>query len=239
MKKMLSVLVIAFLFCTICIIGGSFLNERYNGVNISNENIEILSSENIEILTKNMAILIESNQFKYFSYQSGERAICVYEGTYDSELLGSKFAVYKETLMKDIVFVNMVIIEADTYNIYTWNEDCLTYIGVVGKEKLELNEFAEYDDVPNLLFENIKENELLDCVIKVLAKNGFSDLKLMYDGDCEFINRKYHVVSSFIDFEDHILREETFYVDMENGNIYEVSENNDYLRTELWYLGGF
>ncbi len=165
MKKILSVLVIVFLFCAIWIIGGPFLNERYNGANISNENIEIL---------------IESNQFKYFSYQSGERAICVYEGAYDSELLGSKFAVYKETLMKDIVFVNMVIIEADTYNIYTWNEDCLTYIGDIGKEEFELNEFAEYDDVPDLLFENIKVDELLDCVIKVLAKNGFSDLKLYH-----------------------------------------------------------
>ncbi len=237
MKKILSVLVIVFLFCAIWIIGGPFLNERYNGANISNENIEILNSENIETLTKNMEILIESNQFKYFSYQSGERAICVYEGAYDSELLGSKFAVYKETLMKDIVFVNMVIIEADTYNIYTWNEDCLTYIGDIGKEEFELNEFAEYDDVPDLLFENMKVDELLDCVIKVLAKNGFSDLKLIYDGDCEFINRKYYVVSSFSDFEDHIIREETFYVDMENGNIYKVSENNDYLRRELWYLG--
>ncbi len=180
MKKILSVLVIVFLFCAIWIIGGPFLNERYNGANISNENIEMLNSENIETLTKNMEILIESNQFKYFSYQSGERAICVYEGAYDSELLGSKFAVYKETLMKDIVFVNMVIIEADTYNIYTWNEDCLTYIGDIGKEEFELNEFAEYDDVPDLLFENIKVDELLDCVIKVLAKNGFSDLKLYH-----------------------------------------------------------
>lgn len=233
--KIISILVVVFF---IIMNEVSFLDESNNLVLESNDDRGVdKSRKNIEKLSKNMEILIESNQLKYFSYQNGERAICVYEGTYDSELLGSKFAVYKETLMKDIVFVNMLIIETDTYNIYTWNEGCLTYIGVIGKEELELSEFAEYDDVPNLLFENINENELLDRVIEVLTENEFGDLKLMYDGDCKFINRKYYVVSSFDDFEDHIIREETFYIDMENGSIYQASENNDYLRTELWYLG--
>lgn len=229
MKKILSVLIIAFLFCTIWIIEESFFNDG------NNEEVDI-NSENIDILSKNIEVLIESNQFKYFSYQSGERAICVYEGTYDFELSGSKFAVYKETLKKDIVFVNMLIIEDDTYNIYTWNEDSLTDIGVIEKEELELNEVSEYND-SNFLFGNIKEIALLDYVVDVLAQSGFNNLKLIYDGDCEFINRKYYVVSSFNDFEDHIIREETFYIDMENGNIYQISENNDYLRTELRYFG--
>lgn len=229
MKKMLGILIIIFIFYVIWTIEEPSFYRRYNkGVNIG-----------VEILTNNMEMLIERSQLEYFSYENGEKAICVYEGTYDSEVIGSKFAVYKETLMKDIVFVNMLVIEADTYNIYTWNEDCLTHIGVIEIEELELSEISEYEDDSELLFVNISEIELLDYVIDVLAQNGFNNLKLIYDGDSEFINRKYYVVSSFSDFEDHIIREETFYIDMENGNIYQTSENNDYLRTELHYIGGF
>lgn len=87
--------------------------------------------------------------------------------------------------------------------------------------------------------ENINKDELLDNVVEVLVQNGFDDLRLLYDGTCDFIHRKYYVVSSANDLKDHIIREQTLYIDMENGYIYQADENNDYLRTELYYVSSF
>lgn len=60
---MANVLIMIFLFCVIWGIGDSFFNES------NNEEVDI-NIENIDILSKKMEVLLESNQFKYFSYQN-------------------------------------------------------------------------------------------------------------------------------------------------------------------------
>ncbi len=240
MKKIISILVVVCFLLVICIVDSSFLDES---VDLALENNDDgggnVSSETIDVFSKKIEVLIQNNQLEYFSFQNGEKAICVYEGAYNSDLMADKFAIYKETLEKNIIFVNMLFLEANTGNIYTWNEENLTLVDVIGEESLELIDICEYEENQNLLLENINKDELLDNVIEVLVQNGFNDLKLLYDGTCEFINRKYYMVSSANDLKDHISREQSFYIDMENGYIYQADENDEYLRTELYYVGSF
>lgn len=98
----------------------------------------------------------------------------------------------------------------------------LALIDGIGKENIELIDIFKYENSQNLLLENINKDELLDNVVEVLVQNGFDDLKLLYDGTCDFIHRKYYVVSSANDLKDHIIREQTLYIDMENGYIYQA-----------------
>jgi len=86
------------------------------------------------------------------------------------------------------------------------------------------------------LSENITEDELLDKVMEALEQTGCNELNLIYDGTIEFVNRDYYMISSFDDFEDHILREQGYYIDCKNGYLYRVGENPDSLRTELYYI---
>lgn len=240
MKKIISILVVVCFLFVICIVRISFLEESADLALKNNDDSGVnLSSESIDVFSKKIEVLIQNNQLEYFPFQNGEKAICIYEGAYDSDLMGDKFAIYKETSEKNIIFVNMLFVETNTGNIYTWNEENLTLIDGIGKENIELIDIFEYENSQNLLLENINNDELLDNVVEVLVQNGFDDLKLLYDGTCDFINRKYYVVSSANDLKDHIIREQTFYIDMENGYIYQADENNDYLRTELYYVGSF
>ncbi len=84
--------------------------------------------------------------------------------------------------------------------------------------------------------EKVTEDNLLNELEKVLNKNGYINIKLIYDGTQNFINREYYVVSAYDDFEDHIIRTWEFYIDMENGNIYIVSDENEFMRNELYYV---
>ncbi len=44
------------------------------------------------------------------------------------------------------------------------------------------------------------------------------------------------MIRSFDSFEDHIIRNQGYYIDSTNGEIYCVAENADSLRTELYYI---
>ena len=194
--------------------------------------VYMIAYENTYETSKSIEMLIENNQFTEFSFQSGEKAICVYEGQASFELPKEKFAIYKETKEKNIIFMNMLFIEKDTGNIYTWGEEDLICIGKFAEEFEVINNTAQ-----NLRLENATEDEVLDGVAEVLKQNGYTEFRLMYDGTRNFANRNYYVASTFDDFEDHIIRTQKFFVDMENGNVYQSDENNDFLRTELYYLG--
>lgn len=180
---------------------------------------------------------IENNKFEDFLFQSEEKAICIYEGTINFDAMNDKFALYKETIGKDIIFINMLFIEKETGNIYTWKGEDLEKIGVWEEAEFEQEDVLETENDSGLLYENISADELLDNVMKILEQNGCSQLNLIYDGTVEFINRKYYMVNSFDNSEEHILRDQGYYIDMNRGYIYCVEENAEYLRTELYYIG--
>mgnify|MGYP000831067124 FL=1 len=105
MKKTINILIVVCFLFVICIVGISFLKNNYDsGVNLSRESIDVFS--------KKIEVLIQNYQLEYFPLQNGEKAICIYEGAYDSDLTGDKFAIYKETLEKNIIFVNMLFLLA-------------------------------------------------------------------------------------------------------------------------------
>lgn len=79
-------------------------------------------------------------------------------------------------------------------------------------------------------------DELLDNVMSKLEQNGLNPLNLIYDGTTKFLNRDYYMTRSFDSFEDHIIRNQGYYIDSTNGEIYCVAENADSLRTELYYI---
>lgn len=254
MKKIIGVLIII-LFLVICIYVK--ISNKYN----SAENSEFDREQNWESLLNTVGITewkminneeknedrylqirqlemsIENNKFEDFLFQSEEKAICIYEGTINFDAVNYKIALYKETIGKDIIFINMLFIEKETGNIYTWKGEDLVKIGMWEKTEFEQEDVLETENDSGLLYENISAEELLDNVMKVLEQNGCSQLNLIYDGTVEFINRKYYMVSSFDNSEEHILRGQGYYIDMNRGYIYCVEENAEYLRTELYYIG--
>lgn len=190
-----------------------------------------------ELLSQRLERLLENNQYVNFNFQKEENAICIYEGIIKFDLENDKFAVYKETAEKDIVFVNMLFIQKDSGEISTWEGEDLVQIGRWENSEFQLSDVSEGEMSSGLLYEDIAEDELLAKVMEVLKLDSAEDLKLIYDGTCSFLNKKYYVISSFDDFEDHIIRTQTYYVDTENGNIYQTGENSEFLRTELFYTG--
>ena len=70
--------------------------------------MNMAENNDIDILVKQLEILIQRNEFEGFLFQSEEKAICIYEGTIEFDTMNDKFALYKETVEKDIVFVNLL-----------------------------------------------------------------------------------------------------------------------------------
>lgn len=190
-----------------------------------------------ELFSHRLERLLEKNQYENFNFQKEEKAICIYEGVIKFDLENVKFAVYKETAKKDIVFVNMLFIQKDSGEISAWEGEDLIQIGRWNENDFQSLDAPEDEMNSGLLYEDIAEDELLDKVMKVLKQDSTGGLKLIYDGICDFLDKKYYVISSFDDLEDHLIRTRTYYVDMENGNIYQTGENSEFLRTELFYTG--
>jgi len=190
-----------------------------------------------ELFSRNLELMIENNRYENFLFQKEEKAICIYEGTIDLDKEYDKFAIYKETAPKDIVFVNMLFVHEDSGSIYTWEGEDLVLVGVWENNDFRPQDALETEKNGGLLYENITADELLCKVMEVLEEDGNGDFKLMYDGIRDFLNKKYYVISAFDDLEDHIIRTQTYYVDMEQGNVYRADENDESLRTELYYEG--
>ncbi|EOS19146.1 hypothetical protein C804_06534 [Lachnospiraceae bacterium A4] len=163
------------------------------------------------------------------SLQPNETPICFYEGM-------NKFVVYKKTLEKDIIFVDVVFVEKETNRIFTWNEDEMIPIGSLEDGKVNFPEMQDFSNKSYIPLKKITGDELLVNVMSKLEQNGLNHLNLIYDGTIKFLNRNYYRVSSFESFEDHIIRNQRYYIDSTNGDIYCVAENADSLRTELYYI---
>lgn len=172
-----------------------------------------------------------------FFFQSDENVICVYEGTIEFDSINDKYALYKETAEKDIVFVNMLFVEKETGMIYTWEGENLVLVSMKEAEKWNLPGDSELETEHDWSYENILVDELLSEVMETLEQTGHSEKNLIYDGTIDFIHRSYYMVSGFENFEDHILRGQTYYIDRKDGYLYCVEEEPDSLRTELYYIG--
>lgn len=196
-----------------------------------------IKSADDELFVQKLELLLENNRYENFNFQEEEKAICIYEGIIKFDLENVKFAVYKETAEKDIIFVNMLFIQRDSGRISTWKGEDLVQIGIWENSDFQFSDVPEGEIKSGLLYEDIAVEELLDKVMEVLKQDDGDSLKLIYDGSCDFLNKKYYMISSFNDFEDHLIRIQTYYVDVENGNIYQTGENSEFLRTELFYAG--
>lgn len=196
-----------------------------------------IENEDINMLIDQLKLFLNTSCLEYLSFLPEETPILAYEGITEYGTRSYRFALYKETIEKDIVFVNMVFVEKDTENVYIWGEEELVLIGMLDKAKMILSESPFDDSYNNSNLENMETDELLDRVMEVLMQNEYSRSNLMYDGIIEFLNRDYYMISSFDDFEDHILRKQKYYIDSQNGYIYREEENADFLRTELYYIG--
>ena len=198
MKKVLSILALISLVCLTYMIGSTIERREFVAINVC-RNIEKKDS---------LYLTPINTETPEFTFQTGEKAICIYEGEAGIDLKGEQLALYKETVEKDILFINIL----EAVNIY------------------------EQENIQDLLLKNITEDNLMNDLVRVLNKNGYTNIKLIYDGTQDFANKKYHVVSTYDDFEDHIIRTQEFYIDIENGNIYIVSDNNEFMRNELYYV---
>lgn len=189
-------------------------------------------------ISEELEIAIESNQIKNFSFLFGEKAVCVYEGMKLPEINAHTFAVYKETKGKDILFENTIFIESDTGNMYTWSGKELDKLMPIGSFKLDKTKEVNNSIITtNQIYEDYEIDVLMDNAIKVLAQNGGNNLELVYDGKIDLINRKYFIFSTYENFEDRILKNYSYYLDMNSGDLYEGRENVTFLRTELYFIG--
>ncbi|EOS25003.1 hypothetical protein C804_04786 [Lachnospiraceae bacterium A4] len=161
--------------------------------------------------------------------QPNETPICIYEGM-------NKFAVYKKTLEKNIIFVDVVFVEKETNRIFTWQEDEMIPIGNLEDGKVNFSEMQDFSNKSYILMKKMAGDELLVNVMSKLEQNGLNHLNLIYDGTIKFLNRNYYMISSFESFEDHIIRNQGYYIDSTNGDIYCVAEDAESLRTELFYI---
>lgn len=187
---------------------------------------------------ENLELLIENNVLKKLVPDLDARVICIYEGEQEFDVTNYKFAIYKEDAEKNIIFVNMIFVEEGTEDVYTWEGDSLVQIGNMKQSEVKTDERYKSKSQINLLYENVELGYLLVMVAEVLEENVNENVNLIYDGTTEFLNRKYHVMSAFDDHETHIIRGQSYYLDMESGNLYVKKENAEFLRTELYYIGG-
>ena len=58
----------------------------------------------------------------------------------------NKFVVYKKTLEKDIIFVDVVFVEKETNRIFTWNEDEMIPIGSLEDGKVNFPEMQDFSN---------------------------------------------------------------------------------------------
>lgn len=86
-------------------------------------------------------------------------------------------------------------------------------------------------------YRDIDIDEMLNFVFASL-KDKYEDLSIVYDGTTKFIDRYYYMISSFEDHEDHIIRDENYYFDMENGNLYRL-DGWLFSRGELHYIANY
>ena len=172
-----------------------------------------------------------------FFLQPDENMICVYEGTMELETVKHRYALYKETAEQDIIFVNILLVEEETGDYYTWEGENLVPVSRQEIEKIKLPDTSESETESELFYQNITVEELLDKVVELLKQQGYSGFNLIYDGTTDFIDRTYYIVCTYEDFEDHIIREQSYYIDRKTGYLYHVEEEPDFLRTELYYLG--
>lgn len=163
------------------------------------------------------------------SLQPNETPICFYEGM-------NQFAVYKKTLEKDIIFVDVVFVEKETNRIFTWNGDEMIPLGSLEDGKVSFPEIQDFSNKSYIPAKKMTGDELLVNVMSKLEQNGLNHLNLIYDGTIKFLNRNYDMISSFESFEDHIIRNQGYYIDSTNGDIYCVAEDAESLRTELFYI---
>lgn len=196
-----------------------------------------IGNGDINLLIDQLRTFLRTNCLEYLSFLPEEMPMLSYEGITEYDIRSYRFALYKETIEKDIVFVNMVFVEEDAENVYIGGEEELVLIGTLDNAKMILSESPIDESYNNLKLKNMETDELLDRIMEVLMQNGYPRLNLIYDGIIEFLNRDYCMISSFDDFEDHILRKQTYYIDSQDGCIYRVEENADFLRTELYYIG--
>ncbi len=218
----------------------SLINISNFGSKLEEEEDETvdIGNEDMELFAKKLEVLLENSRFENITVQLGEKIICIYEGEHCFDLFNYKFAIYKETVDKNILFENMLYIEKDTGNIYTWEgekRDNLTQIGQLKENEIELTKSFKKNKDTDLLYENTDIDQLMSGVFEALMHKEYVDLKLIYDGTTEFTNRKYHIISLFSEHEEHIIRTQSYYLDMENGNLYSVGENSIFLRMELYY----
>lgn len=228
MKKIIK---IYFILCCLAFICACAKIDDFTGNKLFEEEKSI--SEELEAA-------LEDNRFNNFSFQSGERAICVYEGIISFEIEAYKFAIYKETMEKDILFQNVLFIEIDTGDIYTWGGEELEKLILI--DTFNMDEFERADISGkginvDMTYKSSEADSLMNNIMAVLAQNENHDLKLIYEGTVDLINKKYFGVSLVEDFEDHIVRDRNYYLDVESGNLYEGKEESNFLRTELYYIG--
>ena len=100
-------------------------------------------------ISEELETALEDNQLENFLFHSGENAICVYEGITSFEIKAHTFAIYKETVEKDIIFENILFIERDTGDIYTWGGEEL--------EKLVLIDSSTWMNLRRQIFQLKKQ----------------------------------------------------------------------------------
>lgn len=210
--------------------------ESYAQQEVFSEN-EIADEKDMEFFLERMEAAIENNELTGFLFSPGEKAICLYEGEKEFKIDAHVFAIYKETVQKDIIFENMLYIECGTGELYTWEGEEFASMGMVYDKESTLSDFMIPEEKMDSDVERIDiVDEALDAVMNILIQAGDKNVKVIYDGIRRFAGREYLVASSFEENDVKSHRMTSYYIDRNNGNIYR-EENNDFLRTDLYYIG--
>lgn len=133
-------------------------------------------------ISEELETALEDNQLENFLFHSGENAICVYEGITSFEIKAHTFAIYEETVEKDIIFENILFIERGTGDIYTWGGEELEKLVLI--DSFDMDEFEAADiSVKNtgmdIACERTEIEMAMDKVMAVLLQNGSHGLNLL------------------------------------------------------------
>lgn len=217
-----------------------FLDEEYYRWDIvrQDDEIRMLKTDVCDELKE----MLEANLFPGITFQKDEKAIVFYEKNVYISFDGYQILVYKETAEKDILLEAVLRIEKETGDIYILGEEDWELAKAGALKDLNLPESLETASVCEV-YEKETDEEVVFTVLNQVfdflrTEEGFSDFKIMYDGNTSFLGRKYYNVKLIEDNGIMIHTLQRYHIDMETGNLY---EENDHMitgdRMELLYMG--
>ena len=201
--------------------------------------VEVIENNNVAILTPKIKELLQNNLLEGFTFLESEKALCYYLKKEPSDMY--VFAVCKEDLNGDIIHERNVYVAKETGRIYRKDEGTLIPLEIDVPRGIRLPDVTRnvWNYEPELVysedgtsFQIIYGEEGADVLDQMLdfiePEEGLENYKIMYYGECTFFDRRYHEVNLVESSDTHVHIVKRYYIDAQNGNVYEEPED--------WYM---